>query len=270
MAVAAAVTAGLLVPTANAGGWVARHGMTSAKYQSTFNAQVDSGLRLATIDGAATAQGMRYAAIWEKTAGGRWVARHGMSATQYQAQVTAKKANGFRPIDISVSGRGNNSGTFAALWVKTGGAWVARHGLTPAQYQQAFDKFTQQGYRLRDVEGYMTKKGLRYAALWDKGGNGKFVARHGMSGQSYQAKFDKYTSQGYRLTHVDGYWTPKGVRYAAIWEKAGNGAFVARHGMTGASYQSAFNNYVGQGYALKHVSSYWDGSQLRYAAIWNR
>ncbi len=269
-AIAATLTASLLIQTADAGGWVARHGMTGAGYQKTFNAQVDNGLRLATVDGAATAQGMRYAAIWEKKVGRRWIARHGMSAAQYQAEVTQKHANGYRLIDISASGRGNDHGTFAALWVKAGGAWVARHGLTSAQYQQAFDKFTQQGYRLRDVEGYMTKQGLRYAALWAKGGNGGFVARHGMSGQSYQAKFDQYTAQGFRLTHVDGYWTPNGVRYAAIWEMAGNGAFVARHGMTGSSYQSAFDTYVGQGYALKHVSSYWDGSQVRYAAIWNR
>jgi hypothetical protein len=39
--------------------------------------------------------------------------------------------------------------------MKTDGpAWVARHGLTSEQYQQAFDQLTSQGYRLDLVSGY--------------------------------------------------------------------------------------------------------------------
>src|SRR5262245_66587487 len=33
-------------------------------------------------------------------------------------------------------------------------AWVARHGLTSAQYQAEFDKLIGQGYRLVEVSGY--------------------------------------------------------------------------------------------------------------------
>jgi len=35
-----------------------------------------------------------------------------------------------------------------------GPAWVARHGLSAAQYQQEFDKLTKQGYRLIHINGY--------------------------------------------------------------------------------------------------------------------
>jgi hypothetical protein len=44
---------------------------------------------------------------------------------------------------------------YAAIWEKTAGpAFVARHGMTADGYQQEFDKWTGQGYRLTLVSGY--------------------------------------------------------------------------------------------------------------------
>ena len=36
-------------------------------------------------------------------------------------------------------------------------AWVARHGMTSAQYQSECNKYVGQGYRLTDVSGYGVK-----------------------------------------------------------------------------------------------------------------
>ena len=46
-----------------------------------------------------------------------------------------------------------------------------------------------------------------------------WVARHGLSGAEYQAEFNKWTGQGYRLEQVSGYGVGNQVFYAAIWEK---------------------------------------------------
>ncbi|RMF08291.1 MAG: serine hydrolase, partial [Alphaproteobacteria bacterium] len=162
--------------------YVARHGLTSAQYQAAFDHYVAQGFRLRAVDGYATPLGMRYAGIWEKRGGGAWIARHGLGATAYQNAFDQLTAQGFRPRDISVSALGAGSGTFAALWEKAPGRWVARHGLTSAQYQAAFNKFVAQGFRLSDVEGYTTQGGVvRYAAVWEKRGGGAWVARHGLS-----------------------------------------------------------------------------------------
>ena len=44
--------------------------------------------------------------------------------------------------------------------------------------------------------------------------------------------------------------------------------WIARHGLTSAQYQAAFNQFVGEGYLLDWVSGYFDGTQDLYAAIW--
>jgi hypothetical protein len=53
--------------------------------------------------------------------------------------------------------------------------------------------------------------------------NAAWVSHHGMTSAAYQANFDNYLAQGYRLTWVVGYSHLGNTRYAAIWEiKSGN------------------------------------------------
>ena len=61
--------------------------------------------------------------------------------------------------------------------------------------------------------------GSRYAAIWEKTSGPAWVARHGMSSQTYQQEFDSWASQGYCLSLVSGYSVANEARYAAIWEK---------------------------------------------------
>jgi hypothetical protein len=129
-------------------------------------------------------------------------------------------------------------------------SWVARHGLTNAQYQAAFDDFTRQGFTLTWVSGYSVGGQDRYAAIWQKLANQPaWAARHGLTSAQYQQTFDAMLHDGFKLTHVSGYSVGGQDRYAAIWQKLANQpAWAARHGMTSAQYQQAFNDLVGQGF----------------------
>ena len=160
---------------------------------------------------------------------------------------------------------------YVASFESAGGpAWVARHGLSGAQYQEAFDQYVGQGFRLQCVAGHDAGGGGRYSAIWDKSGGGAWVARHGLTGAQYQAEFDKLVKEGYRLKMVNGSSIGGSPHFAAIWEKAAGGAWAARHGLTSQQYQAEFDKYNGQGYRLSWVSVYADGNQARYAALWEK
>jgi CubicO group peptidase (beta-lactamase class C family) len=148
--------------------------------------------------------------------------------------------------------------------------WVARHGLTSADYQAAFDQYGQQGFRLISVSGYESGGALRYAALWKKVQGPAWVARHGMTPAQYQQAFDDYGAQGYRLVYIDGYNSGGQVLFAAIWEQRQGPAWVAKHGLSGSDYQATFDDLTGKGYRLIGVSGYADGGQARYAAIFEQ
>ena len=148
--------------------------------------------------------------------------------------------------------------------------WAARHGLTGAQYQQAFDDFAKKGYRLTSISGYESGGAARYAALWSKGAGPATAARHGLDPQQYQAAFDAMAKQGYRLTFVNGYAVGGKPYYAGIWQKGAGPATAARHGLTAQQYQAAVDAMTGQGYGVAHVSAFSQGGSPRFAAIFQK
>ena len=104
-------------------------------------------------------------------------------------------------------------------------AWVARHGLTPAQYQAAFDQFTRQGYRLSVVSGYRDGGSDRYAAVWTKAGGPQWSARHGTPAAHYQSVFDNHRYQSWEPDYVEAFNGQDGVRFNTIWR---NTTFAAK------------------------------------------
>lgn len=245
----------------------ARHGMDGAGYQQEFNQFGAQGYRLKHVDGYSTPQGMRYAAIWLKSASSRpWIARHGVNGGQFQNYFNDYLGQGYRLMDVSVA----DGGVFAGLWEKGGGpAWESRAGLNIQAVQAYYQSMSGKGFRPIDIEGYQDG-GTKFAIIWtqntDKRGWYMFSE---LTHDGFQQKFNEMQAQGFRPIHVDGYATPGGARFAAIWERASN-AYVVRHGMTHDGYQQQWNEQNSNGFKLTDVSGYVDNGVVKYAAIWEK
>jgi len=261
------LAAATLVSTAaNAGEWVARHGLNSAQYQAAFDDFKNKGFRLATISGY-DAGGARYAAIWKKAPGPAWAARHGLTSDQYQAEFNTLDGQGYRLTYINgyaVAGQAR----YAAIWEKRGGAAMrARHGLTAQQYQAAVTEAERDGYGLTHVSAFSVGGSPRFAAIFEKN-SGAWVARHGLSASEYQTAFDTFRGQGWRLKMVSGYRDGGSDRYAALWTKQAGPYYSARHGIPDAHYQAVFDNHLYQSYEPAHLQAFNSGSGVRFNAIW--
>src|SRR5215207_8245725 len=132
--------------------------------------------------------------------------------------------------------------------------WLARHGLSAADYQTEFNKLTANGYRPVQVSGY----GGRFAAIFEKPGSSyPLVARHNLTAIDYQTEFNKWTAQGYRPVSLRGYAVGNQARYAVVFEKQPNSpAWIARHGLSDSNYQIEFTKWTGQGYRPADISAY--------------
>jgi len=212
----------------------------------------------------------RFAALFVPDAGEVWQARHGIDGTAYQALFDTLPGQGFRPAFIGAYSEGRGS-RFNAVWVKRGGpAWAARHGLTGAAYQVAFDQLVADGFRPVVVSGYAQSGDARYAALFEQGPAPEWQARHGLLPNEYQATFDALGAAGFVPVQVCGYRVNFGLRFAAIWQKLAGIEFIGRHNLTSSQYQIAFNDALARGFRLVWVSGYSNGGIANYAAIWHR
>lgn len=243
--------------------------------------QIDARLDFSDIYNAqgTTAQGervtmsrftTRFAAVFEPNDGAAFAARHGIDAATYQQTFDSLLADGFRLTSVCGYSEGPEA-RYNAVWVKKDGpAFQARHGLTAQQYQETFDAMVQQGFRLTCVSGYAEAGQPRYAGIWEQREGPAWQARHALSRQQYQQAFDEMAAQGFVLRQVSGYRVGVDVQFAAIWEQEAGVAFAGRHGLTSSQHQAAFDELVGQGFAMTGVSGYSDTGIARYASSWRQ
>lgn len=238
--------------------WQARHGMTAASYQATFDTLLGQGYRLQCVSGYDSGGQAMYAAIWDQAPGPAWQARHGMTAGEYQATFNQLVGEGYRLRMVSgyeVAGQDY----YAAIWDQaSGSSWQARHGMSADEYQSTFNQLTSEGYRLLWVCGYTLNGGDLYAAMWDQSPEpGGWQARHRMTAADYVSTNTTLSSQGYRPICVSGYSFDGSDYFAGLWEQPTSPTSVAHVGMPSGTYQLLFNQLQGQGYRPYFVSGYY-------------
>ena len=81
----------------------------------------------------------------------------------------------------------------------------AHHGMTSSAYQQKFNTYASQGYKVTHVSGFRVGSKDYYAAIREKKSGKAYAARHLMTSANYQSQFDNFKYTGYRLKLVTGY-----------------------------------------------------------------
>lgn len=175
-------------------------------------------------------------------------AYHGVTGAEHQTRFNTLSAEGFRMISLSVYGDPGDA-RYAAVWVqRPGAAWSAVHGVDSAGYQSFFNNWTAKGYVPVLVSATGSSSNAIFAAVFEQGISGPWVARHGMpsgpatSAGTFQNLNQTAVSSKLSLRSVAIYGSGNDQRYAAVWHS--NPGYVKWHihpADTAASYQTVFN-----------------------------
>jgi cathepsin L len=211
--------------------------------------------------------GKRAAVVEAKYNGPVNLAKHGISEAAYQ-QIVSDAAPNNMPVWLDFYEVKGNVYVNTIIAPSTG-AWVARHNLTGAQYQQVFDQYVKgAGYRLKQIDMYTKGGSVKYACIMVKESGPAQSMYHGVSGATHQAKFDDLTSKGYRPVLISVASLNGTKYYTATYEKKNVGAFEARSSLTAAEYQQKFNENSAAGRQLAYLNTYCHNNQVYYSAIW--
>jgi CubicO group peptidase (beta-lactamase class C family) len=175
-------------------------------------------------------------------------AYHGVTGAQHQTNFNRLSAQGYRMISLSIYGDPSEA-RYTVVWVRRSGpAWVAVHGVDGAGYQSFFNNWIAKGYVPVLVSATGTSNNAIFAAVFEQGIAGAWLARHGMTSGpeanvgTFQNLNKTARDQKMILRSVALYGTANDLRYAAVWHT--NPRFVKWHvhpSDTGASYQVVFN-----------------------------
>jgi CubicO group peptidase (beta-lactamase class C family) len=122
-----------------------KHGLTLSDFQNAGSNAKAQGLILRWAAAYGDSANPAFAGLWNPNSRQTFWNNDGIldSASTYQGRFDAEFSEWCRPAFVTL----NTSRQYLSLFVDSQiGAWQAQHGLTPAQYQDAFDKWKQQGY----------------------------------------------------------------------------------------------------------------------------
>jgi CubicO group peptidase (beta-lactamase class C family) len=203
----------------NGNPWRALHGVSEEKYQEAIDSWGNEGYRPINLSVVRSGGVTRFSAIWEQEAGLPWIARHRLTAVEYQQLFEDLSSQGFRLRCVSPYDNGDGE-RFACIWDHYAGPrWLARHGLTPQEYQNEFNRQVERGFRLIRSVGYNSGSGPHYATIWEESPGYLWRARHGLPGATYQAEFDAGVRENMFLVDLSGYWNGGSVAFTTIWEQ---------------------------------------------------
>lgn len=154
--------------------------------------------------------------------------------------------------------------------VVSGGAEWARHGVSSSCYQEEFNDIALAGYRQVWRQQVQHGSTSRVASVWRPAAGLPWGARHGQTAAQYQASFDSFKAQGYRLTHVDSYVENGAARYSSVFTKTSGPAWAAYHGVSAATHQSKFNTLTAAGYVPRQISVVRIGTTKYYTAMYEK
>ncbi|MBE3011262.1 hypothetical protein IL992_18970 [Microbispora sp. NEAU-D428] len=195
----------------------------------------------------------RYAMFWDSRPGPQWLKRvvNATGATGgytggYQRLFDQLTSDGYQPSVVSATGSGS-AATFAAIFEKKAGTFVARHGISAGEFEAiSFDMLNTKGFIPVSVNVYGTASDPRYVAVWVANPAG--VAWNytlSVPASAYQSRFDDRVRAGYRPSVIAV--GPDGKTYSTVWVKDGIRTWYAFHGMSAAQYQKRFDEMAAKG-----------------------
>lgn len=199
------------------GAWRAVHGLTAAAYQTAFTDNANDGYTLVFIDAFGLGGISLYNAIWErKNPVPAYVGYHEVSSSTFQTLFDARTEEGFALDSVSVSLASPRAAhTYNGVFSKSGrtDAWLARIGVTSAEYQSQFNEFSGDGFVLHHAS---VAQGNVYATLWIKSGRSS-VAYHNFGTSLLASRI----GQGNNLVPValDALWDGSQFRWLLVMHR---------------------------------------------------
>lgn len=160
------------------------------------------------------------------------------------------------------------------VWHPKGPVEMTKHhlDLTSAEYHEKWNHYEAIGYRPTDIEAYGTADGLRFAGVWAS--NPKAVdwwSQRNMTAEEYGTSYEAKRGEGFRLVDIEVYWTPSGLRYAAIWLRSCDNTNWAQYrDMSRQVYSDSIESLGARGFRVVDFESYRTAAGQRFAAIWEK
>ncbi len=202
------------------GQWRAFSRQSQATHQTNLDKAKADGYAPVFIDSYLENGQVRYAAIYVKNKPGKWLLRSNLTTAQHDTLLDEAKADGLKPVAVSVVSTGGQRRYTALYRSENIGAWTLKSQVKESEYQGVVNAELAKGRLPVYLCGYMHDGDPYYSAIFSSKFGKNVRARHGLSSSDYQKEYTKAAKDGLvtqTVTAFDGAQSQH--RYGAAWVK---------------------------------------------------
>lgn len=244
-----------------------RRDMTQAAFETHLASVSNSQYRIIDLDVYRDGGRYRYAVNWRRNDGREWAVESDLTSELYSARFAGYRAAGMRATDIE-GYRAGNSTRYAGVWVENREniGWAFWRNMTGTEFREKNSEQSERGRVIVDAEAYMTRSGLRFAAIWyDDDRPQDTFFRRGISRSQYNSLVQEKASEGFSLVDYERYENDSGeIRYIGLWKRGIPGRVIVRTNRDELAYENFLWQYNDEGYRPVDFEREGDA----YAGIW--
>jgi hypothetical protein len=257
----------LLRPPYRSGGHYAWHGLSEPRYADLFQHLADSGYQPAWLDGYSVGGTSYFNAVWTP-ATAPWLSYHRLTASEYQARFTECTEKGFGLTHVDSYTVGDQV-RYAAVFVQGARPSAARHGLDGPTFHAWFEEQVAAGSAPMCASVVSVDGALRFTAAFRPQDVGGWVLKPAIAAADYQREYEINAAEGRYPRAVNAYKHAGRVHYCVVFAQKPTGPRLDRHGLSGAEYQTQFDDAAAAGMLLQAVAGV-DGAvrNHEYIAVW--
>ncbi|MEU6412228.1 hypothetical protein [Microbispora sp. NPDC046933] len=195
--------------------WAMYQDMSSAGYQRRFDQYTAQGYLPAVVSATGSGADARFAAIFVKRSGVRYIAKHNITPKELDSTNATARKDGLWLTSVDVYGTAD-APRYVAVWSsKPGGfGWHVSYALTQEKHNIEFKDATALGAWRPTV--ITVWPNARYTTVWrDDDKPGSWYSYVGMTAAGYQSRFNELKAKGFYPFQIS---VENGI-YAAIWTK---------------------------------------------------
>jgi hypothetical protein len=196
-----------------------------------------------------------------------WVARLGLSGSQYQGLFDELTAGGYRLHQVDSYLQGGDLRYAAIFEVRPGHPFHAFHGLDDGAYAAKLGELRGAGYVPVNVSTVEAAGSRYWTGLFEHVSVADWTVQS-VPVADYQDTFNANVSAGRFPIHVNGFGSGGRPFLTGIWVDPMGGSWAAVHGRTGDDYQANWVANTGAGRLTRYTTGYDDAGSARFAAIW--
>jgi len=197
------------------------------------------------------------------------VCRFGVPENIYQEEFDKAWTCGYYPVWVDGYDVGGKTYFNVIFRPSANVNWAAQHNMDGTTYKKEFKKWDDAGYRLININSYLLKGKIRYAAIWKHDSSIDWFAYHGKTLSWHESNFEKHWKAGWVPANVSCVYSGGTTYVTALWEKKNTGGFYLKPAMSLQDFVNDFKQFSDkEKFKLVYLDAYVKNGSPRLSGIW--